>query len=271
MVPGSPYTPPVLRSLLAVAVAVVAVPCAAGARTPPRVLLPDLVQRPPAKLVVVPLDEDDGTTHYLLAFSSRVENLGLGPMIVRGVRSSVAVPTLTATQLIRVAHGATRTRKVALEIRYVEEQTHRHFHVLHFETYQLRDADGKLVLPDRKTGFCLTDDYRSRARAAGTVPARPVFTDECARDQPDALSVTEGIAVGWGDLYLPILEGQSFDITGLPGGSYTIVHRVNPTRALAERSYANDVAATEFELSVPDGGGTPILTVGRSCPAARCS
>jgi hypothetical protein len=261
----------VLRVLLIAAVAVVAVPLAAGARAPARVLLPDLVQQPPAGLVVLPLDEDDGTTHYLLAFSSRVENRGLGPMIVRGVRPSIATPTLTASQLIRVARGPTRTRKVALEIRYVEEQTHRHFHVLHFETYELRDAGGKLVMPDHKTGFCLTDDYRSRARAAGKVPARAVFTGACARNQPDALSVTEGIAVGWGDLYFPILEGQSFDITGLPSGSYTVVHRVNATRALTEQRYANDVAATELELSVPDGGGTPLLTVGRSCAAARCS
>jgi len=261
----------VRRALLLVALVLVAAPLAAGARTPPRVLLPDLVQRPPASLVVVPLDEDDGTTHYLLAFSSSVENLGLGPMIVRGVRGSLATPTLTATQLIRVARGPTRTRKVALDIRYVENQTHRHFHVLHFETYELRDANGALVHPDRKTGFCLTDDYRARARAAGKVPASAVFNGQCARDEPDALSVTEGIAVGWGDRYLPILEGQSFDVTGLPSGSYTVVHRVNVTRALAERSYANDVAATELSLSVPDGGGTPVLTVGRSCAAARCS
>jgi hypothetical protein len=246
-------------------------PLAAAAGPAPHVRLPDLVQRPPAKLVVLPLDEDDGTTHYLLAFSSRVENLGLGPLIVRGVRASTATPTLAATQLIQVAGGATRMRKVALQIRYVEELTHRHFHVLHFETYELRDAQGTLVLPDHKTGFCLTDDYRSRARAAGKAAPQAVFTDPCARDDPDALSVTEGIAVGWGDLYRPILEGQSFDITDLPAGTYTMVHRVNATRALAERSYTNDVAATELTLSIPDTGGTPRLIVGRSCGAARCS
>jgi len=261
-----------VRRALALAAAVLAgAPLAAAARPAPRVLLPDLVQRPPAKLVVLPLDEDDGTTHYLLAFSSRVENLGLGPLIVHGVRRSIATPTLTATQLVRVSGGATRTRNVPLQIRYVEEQTHRHFHVLHFETYELRNAAGALVLPDHKTGFCLTDDYRSRTRSAGKTAPQPVFTDQCARDEPDALSVTEGIAVGWGDLYLPILEGQSFDVTGLPEGRYTMVHRVNATRALAERSYANDVAATELTLSIPDGGGTPRLAVGRSCAAARCS
>jgi hypothetical protein len=261
-----------VRAALALAAAVVVgAPLAAAARPAPRVLLPDLVQRPPAKLVVVPLDEDDGTTHYLLAFSSRVENLGLGPMILRGVRPSPDTPNMTATQLIRVSNGTTSTRKVALRIRYVEEQTHRHFHVLHFETYELRDARGNLVMPDHKTGFCLTDDYRSRAHATGRVPVRPAFTSLCGRDEPDALSVTEGITVGWGDLYLPILEGQSFDVTGLPAGRYTMVHRVNATHALAERSYANDVAATALTLSVPAGGGAPTLTVGRSCAAARCS
>jgi hypothetical protein len=243
----------------------------AAAPERPRVLLPDLVQRPPSQLVVLPLDEDDGTTHYLLAFSSEVENLGLGPLIVRGVRSSTSVPDLTATQLIRVQGGPTRTRPVPLAIRYVSSPSHDHFHLLHFETYELRSADGSLVIPDHKTGFCLTDDYRSRAHALGRVPPQPVFTQLCGRDEPDALKVTEGITVGWGDRYLPILEGQSFDVTGLPSGDYTLVHRVNATHALAERSYANDVAATELSLQVPAAGGTPVLTVGRSCYAATCS
>ena len=50
-----------------------------------------------------------------------------------------------------------------------------------------------------------------------------------------------------------------------------MVHRVNATRALAEQRYTNDVAATEIELSAPEDGGTPVLTVGRSCASARCS
>src|SRR4051812_30983166 len=88
------YTARVRRALALVGLVLAGAPLAVGARPAPQPLLPDLVQRPPASLVVLPLDEDDGTTHFILAFSSRVENLGRGPMIVRGTRASVAAPTL---------------------------------------------------------------------------------------------------------------------------------------------------------------------------------
>jgi hypothetical protein len=59
--------------------------------------------------------------------------------------------------------------------------------------------------------------------------------------------------VGYGDVYLPHLEGQSIDITGLPDGTYRPVHRVNPDRRLIESNYGNNVASVLIRVAWPRG------------------
>ena len=54
--------------------------------------------------------------------------------------------------------------------------------------------------------------------------------------------------MGYGDDYVPALEGQSIDVTGLPGGRYLLVHRVNATASLLESEYDNNQASVVVEL-----------------------
>jgi hypothetical protein len=63
--------------------------------------------------------------------------------------------------------------------------------------------------------------------------------------------VREGIAVGWGDLYIPAKEGQYVDITGLAPGVYDLVHRVNVGRLLRETNYANNASSMRIRLLAP--------------------
>jgi hypothetical protein len=185
----------------------------------------------------------------LLVFASAVENVGRGPLIVVGSRASRADIRMALRQLVRRSDGSTRAFEVAGTLRYEVAETHAHWHLLDFDRYELRDASGgRLVLPSRKTGFCLGDRYAvPRPRPAGA-PAFAVYTQECGRGAPRLLRVVQGISVGYGDDYVPELEGQSIDVTGLADGRYVLVHRVNPSSALRERNYDNNEASALVEL-----------------------
>jgi hypothetical protein len=217
-------------------------------------LLPDLVQSPPQALTTVRVD--DG---WRLAFLSAVENEGRGPLLVEGRRSSRAETAMNVRQLVRRSDGSTASYPVRATLRFVESETHRHWHYLGFEVYEILDPSGRALGRDRKTGFCLGDRYDANAgaRLPGE-PAHPVWTQECGRGQPKRLLVRQGISPGYGDDYVPVLEGQSISIEGLSAGRYTLGHRVNPGHALRESDYRNNSASTLFELTWSKSG-TPAV------------
>jgi Lysyl oxidase len=233
----------------------------------PSELLPDLDQALPSKLEIV----EDGDT-YRLVFASAVDNVGAGPLLIEGERPNRGTPAMTARQLVRRTDGSTRARAIPGEIRYVTSERHEHWHLLGFETYELRRAaDGTLVQPDAKTGFCLGDRYKTPGRdePAGT-PDRPVWTEECGRGEPGLLAVREGISPGYGDDYDAGLEGQFLDVTNVPAGRYLLVHRANPERVLEEGDYANNAASVLIQLR--RAGAIPSVRVLTRCPdAPTCS
>ncbi len=191
--------------------------------------LPDLDQAAPFGVSVVAR-----RGRSLLVFGSAVDNVGPGALVVEGTRVG---DVMRASQLV-----GTRRYALPTPLRFVRSETHRHWHLADFERYELR-RNGRLVGRDRKTGFCLNDAYETRA--LNRVPA---WTGDCGRNRPRARSIREGISPGFGDDYVPIREGQSIDVTGVPAGRYVLVHRVNPDRALRESSYANNAASVALEL-----------------------
>jgi len=231
----------------------------AGAGTP---VLPDLDQETPDALVVV----REGT-EYRLGFRSAVRNVGAGPLIIDGRRPSVDHREMVADQVV-VRRGAPRSRvRDVGRLRYVVSPDHRHWHLLGFERYELRRPGASVALVrDRKTGFCLGDRYPV---AGLTPPAPPRYTSRCGLGEPARLSITEGIAVGYGDDYAANLEGQYLPLTGLRDGRYVLVHQVNADRRLRERRYDNDAAALLLRLRWQHG--VPRLKVLGTCPgSATC-
>jgi Lysyl oxidase len=224
--------------------------------------LPDLQQAVPLAVAV-----ESVRSGRQLVFAAAVDNVGRGPLIVVGKRESLSDPVMSVAQRLLLSDGTSREGLVLGAMRYVRSETHEHWHLLDFERYELRDArSGALLRPARKTGFCLGDRYETSPtlRLAGEPPA-PAYTGECGRGAPRRLRLEEGISVGWGDDYVPELEGQSIDVTAIPDGRYLLVHRVNPERALVEASYGNNVASVLLELR------GRALTVLARCPNTdRC-
>ena len=228
--------------------------CASSAAGPIE-LLPDLVQSPPRALETYRVGDT-----WRLAFLSAVENDGAGPIVLEGRRRDENATTMTVKQLVRRSDGSTAKYPVAGEIRFVRSETHRHWHFLDFERYELLTPAGKPLGRDQKTGFCLGDRYDAQASVElPGEPAQPVWTQECGRGQPERLRVRQGISPGYGDDYVPRLEGQWIDITNVPAGRYVVRHRVNVGHALRESDYGNNSATVTFELRWTKSG-TPRVT-----------
>jgi hypothetical protein len=252
--------------LLALAGVVVStLPGGSAAGQASRELLPDLEQRVPFTLRV---SSDAG--RFRLGFASAVSNVGDGPLVVRASRPGRKVKTMTARQLVQTDAGRERAGPVVGRLRYEHAETHSHWHLLPFDDYELRaiGADTTVSLAV-KQGFCLGDRFRDARASELDSPPRPAFRHECGKGFPGLLRMREGISVGYGDLYRPNLEGQSFDVTGLPAGEYVLSHEVNRGRQIRESDYANNAASVLLRLDWPNG--SPQVEIVAECPATtRC-
>ncbi len=226
----------------------------AGARE----LLPDFDQRAPFRLTIA------GTR---LGFASATDNVGDGPIWISGSRPIAGAPML-AQQLVRVSDGSIRSYPGIGRLRYTPESTHTHWHLLDFQRYELRRADGTLIVRDRKSGFCLADHYGQAARRVAVFRG-PRYLGNCASSEPDVLSVEQGTSSGYTDLYPPHFHGQNLELRGLPAGIYVLVHRANPTERLEELDYGNNAASLRLRLTW--SGATLRVETLRTCEGSdRC-
>jgi Lysyl oxidase len=234
------------------------IPGDARASSPPssKQLLPDLAQHPPAQISVQQVAGANGI-EFRLGFRSAVANIGEGPLIIHGSRPNTSTP-MRASQLVKLADGGRRRYENVIPMEYAYSETHDHFHVLRFDRYSLRDAStGARVRPDKKSGFCLGDREEVNRPLNHPPPHYGPPTGECQRGKPQALRVVEGLTPGYLDDYAPQLEGQYIEVTGVPAGRYSLVHRVNARRRIRERDVANDVASALIEIGWPNGPRQP--------------
>ena len=178
-----------------------------------RELLPDFAQRPPSGLQL-----EGGEGRWLLGFTSLVDNIGLGPSVFVGVRSP-GRPRMTGTQRVLLANGAWRTYTGVAQFRYTNSPPHHHWHLMKFDSFQLRTLTGETLVSDRKSGFCLADHY---GLAPGKWPnRRPHFLGNCKQYDPQATSVTMGTTPGYTDRYPAFFHGQNVDIHACRPGCTT--------------------------------------------------
>jgi Lysyl oxidase len=227
-----------------------------------RPLLPDLDQAPPQAISI----RREGR-RSLLVFGSAVDNVGAGPLLVNGRRSSRSAPAMATRQTIARSDGSRVYRDLGSLLHYEHARTHSHWHLHRFAVYELRSADGSnRLLRSRKAGFCLGDRYETNrfVRLLGE-PAAAVWTHECGRGQPGRLAIDEGISVGYGDDYAPFLEGQFVDVTALALGRYLLVHRANPRHVLRESDYRNNASSVLVRLRRSATGAMTVRVLAR-CP-----
>lgn len=225
-----------------------------------RELLPDFAQRPPSGLAI-----GGGPGDWLLGFTSLVDNVGLGPSTFVGVRPKGS-KRMIGTQRVLLANGKVRTYSNVAQFRYVNSPPHHHWHLMRFDSFELRTLGGTTLVRDRKSGFCLADHW---GLAPGRWPnRRPRFLGDCDQFHPEATHVVMGTTPGFTDRYPAFFHGQNVDVTGVKAGVYDLVHRANESMRLHELRYDNDAASVRIRLRWTRG--TPLVTVLRSCLSATC-
>jgi hypothetical protein len=225
---------------------------------------PNLVQRPPTGLLVTA----GSRGHWLLGFTSMVDNRGPGILWIRGTRHGNA-HVMNVRQLVMLDSGATRVLPESGELHYTVAPPHYHWHFLGFDRYELRSTGAyKLLVRDHKSGFCIADHY---GIALGVPHGLPRFLGSCAQFDPKARFVEEGSSVGYTDRYPANFHGQNLDITKVPAGRYWLVHRANPDFHLRETHYGDDVASLLVQITWPAGHrSAPRVTPLRACSKERC-
>lgn len=229
-------------------------------------LPPDLDQQPPSDLDVRP-----SARGFRLWFTSAADNVGLGPLIVQGRRPAPG-RAMQASQRVRLSNGKLRTNPEIGVWRYNAAADHSHWHLIHFQRYELRRPGGSVVVRDRKSGFCIGDRY---GVAPGKVEGRvsePRFQGFCNLYEPGAVGVDGGTSVGYSDRYHSRLDGQNLDLTRVPAGEYVLVNRANPQALIRELRYENNAASVRIRLSWPHGRSrAPAVRVLRTCvDSERC-
>lgn len=239
--------------------------------------------------------EDEGAA-VRLRFTTSADNVGEGPLLIYGSRPDERTPTMTARQAFQSAVDGSipasydkAQNPIPATLYYEPAPSHTHWHLLGFEHFQLRTPDGRVVVTDRKTGFCLGDRYPVRDE----LPRRPgdlntpegrladyLRLNRCGHHAPGALEVVEGISVGYGDDYRHTVDFQWLDLTRVRSGVYDVLNVVNADRSLVEESYDNNASSMAISLQWPGGAveppkritSPPEVKLLRNCPGkASCS
>ncbi|WP_409183711.1 lysyl oxidase family protein [Amycolatopsis sp. VS8301801F10] len=231
-----------------------------------------------------------------LRFTSSEENIGDGPLLLYGNRSSTENSRMSVRQALRAADGsippdyASAQQATRGYTYYEPAMAHQHWHLMNFEHFALISKTGATIVTDRKNGFCLGDRYAlpdvsdlehvPGETGADAELAERLRANNCRHQEPNALDVVEGISVGSGDDYTYQVDFQWLDITHVPSGTYDLVNTVNDDRTLAEKNYDNNSSSVSLSIEWPRGMSAegqsirqaPVVRFLRSCPGqARCS
>jgi hypothetical protein len=187
---------------------------------------------------------------WYVNFGATVWNAGTSPLLVDGFRRSGA-NVMDAYQYFFDAGGNQVGSRQAGTMEWDARTGHKHWHFKDFAQYNLLRANLQQSVRSGKESFCLANtdavDY--------TVPSakwRPENTDLATScGMQTSLGVREVLDVGSGDTYSQDRPGQSFEITGLPNGTYYIQVKANPGGKLAESSTGNNTSLRKIVL-----GGT---------------
>jgi subtilisin-like proprotein convertase family protein len=173
--------------------------------------------------------------HKLLRFSTAVANIGVGAMELRG---GAILPSGNQEVYQRVfKEGGGFNDSLVGEFTYHPE--HQHIHFDDYAVYNLRqalidDGVGNVVATGGKVSFCLLDVTRYQTSAPASVYRN------CEQ--------TQGISVGWADVYDADLPDQWIDVTDIPDGEYWLEVVVDPENRLLEADETNNIARVRVTL-----------------------
>ncbi len=178
----------------------------------------------------------------LLRLSTATANIGVGPLELVG---STTHPDGTQDVLQRVYQSdGEHVDRLAGQFEFHPE--HDHVHFADYAAYNLRavtegNGIGDIVATGGKTSFCLLDleEYKL------TLPGAP------DQSQYIGCDTTQGLSVGWADVYDRELPDQWIDVTGVPLGPHWLEVVVDPENRIEELNDGNNVTRILIDLTAP--------------------
>jgi hypothetical protein len=137
-------------------------------------------------------------------------------------------------------------------MRFHDAPGHLHWHVLDFARYQLRRAKTGRLVESKKVGFCVIDTEQPFPSLPGS-PSKPYYPqgEGCGGLDKEGVPtppVSEGLSIGWADVYFFGLPGQSMEITDLHRGRYCLISKADPTNMIAESNDSNNTHTIRLKL-----------------------
>ena len=215
--------------------------------------LPDMRPERPTEFHIVRVNG-----RRLLRFTATMQNIGDGPMEVLGRRSASYDPW-TVTQVIDDDAGGERRVPTEAYLLYAGDG-HDHWHVRKMMAYHVFST--KFTRGDSKVGFCFFDTNLRYPSLPRSPASRRYFEPACGRRT--ATTSRTGISVGWADKYGWKLAFQWVDITGLPGGDYTVRSVVDPNAWFLEKNEDNNCTYTRIRIQ-SSGTSVQVLGSGATC------
>lgn len=127
---------------------------------------------------------------------------------------------------------------------------HDHWHFDDFSRYKLRRQTTSAIVADStKVSFCVIDGLHPFSE----LPGSPSDSYYPTGDNGCDAEATEGLSVGWADLYGSWLPGQALDVTGLRKGRYCLISEADPSNLLLEADEANNDRRRLLSLNVATG------------------
>jgi len=131
---------------------------------------------------------------------------------------------------------------------FVHHPTHGHIHFEDWALYSLRevlpgDGVGPVIAKGLKTSFCIIDLGVYDSSLPGFIPGGEF--NSCG-------TATQGLSIGWIDVYSKGLPGQNIDITGVPDGVYWLESTVDPGNDVLESDETNNVARIKVTIGTPN-------------------
>jgi Lysyl oxidase/Immunoglobulin I-set domain len=196
--------------------------------TPTR-LLPDMsvmASQPLNYLYGWTIDQNQIPGRTLLRVSTATPNTGAGPLELRGTTSSPLV-----VQRIYRVDGTHEDRPAGS---FTFHPTHGHLHFddwvqLHLRAVLQGNGVGEIVASGNKTSFAIIDIEPHDTNLPGA-PAASVYHG----------GLTQGLSVGWRDVYSRTLPDQWIDVTAVPPGQYWLEGVVDPENHIEESDETNN-------------------------------
>ena len=188
------------------------------------------------------LDTGEIPGRILLRLTTAMANRGRGAMELTG-GMSYPDGTQDVYQRIFLEGGGSTTR---LAGKFIYHPAHEHIHFDNFATYNLRDVTagngvGGVRASGDKISFCLLDIDHFNPGLPGSPPG----------GRYESCGQTQGVSVGWADVYDQSLPDQWIDVTDVTDGTYWLEVVSDPDNRLTESDETNNTARIQINLDKP--------------------